>query len=289
MWHGGTVSQGSRCTATLGCHTQSLRDKVILVGVAVLAMLSEACGQTQPAVVPLRNAHSHNDEMHKRPLVEALDNGFCNIEADVYQRDGKLLVGHEPKNLNPDRTLQKLYLEPLRQRIKQNGGRVYRDGPQVFLMLDLKTSPAATYLVLQKALADYADIITSFEHGKATQRALRIVLSGREPRGQLMAEQIRYAGFDGRIFDINSNQPADMMPWLSDNWTKRFTWHGDGPMPKDQREKLRGYVEKAHQNGWLIRFWATPDRPAVWKELRAAGVDLINVDDLAGLRKFLLK
>jgi len=42
----------------------------------------------------------------------------------------------------------------------------------------------------------------------------------------------------------------------------------------------------------LIRFWATPDiagkeRDAVWTELLEAGVDLINTDDLTGLRAFL--
>jgi hypothetical protein len=267
---------------------QYILNRLVFVSIIALAAISQAGETTHNLPVPLPNAHSHNDEMHQRPLLDALENGFCGIEADVYQCGGKLLVGHDAKGLKPDRTLQKLYLDPLRKRIRENGGRVYRGGPQVFLMLDLKTSPRATYPLLRKTLAEYADIITTFDHGKVTQRALRIVLSGREPRAQLAAEQVRYAGFDGRIFDIASGESANMMPWLSDNWTKRFSWHGDGPMPNDQREKLRGYVEKAHRHGWLIRFWATPDRPEVWRELRAAGVDLINVDNLVGLRKFLL-
>jgi hypothetical protein len=36
-----------------------------------------------------------------------------------------------------------------------------------------------------------------------------------------------------------------------------------------------------------VRFWATPEKVAVWEELRAAGVDLINTDQLADLRRFL--
>ena len=35
-----------------------------------------------------------------------------------------------------------------------------------------------------------------------------------------------------------------------------------------------------------MRFWAVRDVPEVWRELRAADVDLINTDDLAGLDKF---
>jgi hypothetical protein len=37
-----------------------------------------------------------------------------------------------------------------------------------------------------------------------------------------------------------------------------------------------------------VRFWATPDTPAMWKELQAAGCDLINTDKLDELRAFLL-
>jgi hypothetical protein len=30
-----------------------------------------------------------------------------------------------------------------------------------------------------------------------------------------------------------------------------------------------------------LRFWGTPNLPEFWKELVAAGVDLVGVDDLA--------
>src|SRR5437773_7233099 len=84
---------------------------------------------------PLRHAHAHNDYEHKRPLLDALAHGFCSVEADVFLSDGALLVGHERKDLRPGRTLEKLYLDPLAQRAKANGGRVYRGGPTVFLLV----------------------------------------------------------------------------------------------------------------------------------------------------------
>jgi hypothetical protein len=37
----------------------------------------------------------------------------------------------------------------------------------------------------------------------------------------------------------------------------------------------------------MIRFWATPDKEPMWRELNEAGVDLINADNLSGLRQFL--
>src|SRR6478672_12695010 len=86
-----------------------------------------------PATVPLKNAHAHNDYEHTRPLFDALDQGFCSVEADIYLIDGQLLVAHDRKDVKPDRTLESLYLDPLRERVKANGGRVYKDGPTIYL------------------------------------------------------------------------------------------------------------------------------------------------------------
>jgi hypothetical protein len=92
--------------------------------------------------------------------------------------------------------------------------------------------------------------------------------------------------------DLGSAAPASFIPLISDNWTKIFTWQGDGEMPPAEREKLRQIVRTAHHNGQRVRFWATPDTPgpqreAVWRELLATDVDHINTDDLAGLERFL--
>ena len=114
-----------------------------------------------------------------------------------------------------------------------------------------------------------------------------VVISGFRPR-ELMAKQpVRYAGFDGRLDDLDSTEPATFMPMISDRWDKYFSWRGDGPMPAAEREKLQGIVKQAHSKGRIVRLWATPELPTVWKELRAAGVDLINTDRLAELRSFL--
>src|SRR4051795_874708 len=77
---------------------------------------------------PLPQAHAHNDYEHARPLLDALDHGFCSVEADIWLMPEGLLIGHDRKDLRPNRTLQALYLDPLRERIQANGGRVYRGG-----------------------------------------------------------------------------------------------------------------------------------------------------------------
>jgi hypothetical protein len=238
-------------------------------------------------VVPLRHAHAHNDYAHKRPLFEALEHGFCSVEADVFLRDGRLLVGHTGFDLRPERTLESLYLDPLRQRVRANHGKVYPDGPTVYLLVDVKTEANATYAALDRVLVRYAEMLSVTRKGKYEEKAITVVVSGNRARDAIAAQEVRYAGIDGRPGDLDATLPADLMPWISASWSSVFSWKGDGPMPAEERQKLREFVRKAHAHGRLVRFWATPERPEFWKELRAAGVDLINTDRLDDLRRFL--
>src|ERR1700691_2176356 len=91
---------------------------------ALLAVLiGPAVGPLEAAATPLVRAHAHNDYEHKRPLFDALDQVLCGGEADIFPVDGRLLVGHIRRLLKPERTLESLYLIPLKERIAKNGGR----------------------------------------------------------------------------------------------------------------------------------------------------------------------
>jgi hypothetical protein len=261
---------------------------VLLTGTLFFALPRSQSADDQPRpVVPLPHAHAHNDYAHKRPLLDALDNGFCSVEADVFLVDGELLVGHVSWELQRTRTLQKLYLDPLRERVKVNDGRVYKNGPDFWLLIDVKTEAKTTYEALHKVLARYDDMLSSVKDGKIDRRAITVVVSGNRARADLAAQTLRYAGIDGRASDLGSTEPAHQMPWISDRWSSLFRWDGTGPMPDAERAKLREFVRKAHDHGRLVRFWATPEKVAIWKELRAAGVDLINTDRLEELHGFL--
>jgi hypothetical protein len=245
--------------------------------------------KTEPAVAPLKNAHAHNDYEHKRPLFDALDNGFISVEADVYLIDGKLLVAHDRKDVKPDRTLESLYLDPLRERVKANGGWVYKNRSTIHLLVDVKTAAEETYAALDKVLAKYADILTVVKDGKYEQKAVSVVLSGNRAKETVTKQAVRYVGIDGRPEDLDSDVPSHLIPWISASWISQFKWFGDGPMPADQKAKLKSFVEKAHAKGRMVRFWATPEKEAFWKELLDNRVDLINTDKLPELRAFLLK
>jgi hypothetical protein len=242
----------------------------------------------EKSATPLPRAHAHNDYEHKRPLLDALEQGFCSVEADVYLVGEELLVAHTRRDLKPDRTLEKLYLIPLKERAQANGGRVYQDVPTFYLMIDVKTEAKATYAAVDKVLARYGDMLSVTRDGKFQSRAVTVVLSGNRDQETVKRQKVRYVGIDGRPSDLDSEAPVHLMPWISTSWGSVFRWNGDGPMPAAERDKLKDFVAKAHRHGRKVRFWATPEKPEVWKELLAADVDLINTDRLVELRRFLL-
>jgi len=257
----------------------------------VLRETAEATGPTE--TTPLMQAHAHNDYNHEVPLFDALGNGFCSVEADVFLIDGKLLVGHSHDELKAERTLESLYLNPLLDRVRQNGGHVFPDGPTFTLLVDVKSDGEETYIVLDTVLGMYEDMLTSVTVGKVERKPVTVIISGNRAWERIASDPTRYAGVDGRLTDLGSDRSTHLMPLISDHWGQAFKWDGRGPMPDSERAELRRIVQDAHNHGQRVRFWATPDQPspertAVWSELLAADVDLIGTDDLGGLRKFLL-
>jgi len=239
------------------------------------------------AVKPLAQAHAHNDYEHARPLFDALNHGFCSVEADIWLTPDGLLIGHDRKDLKPGRTLESLYLDPLREQSKANGGRVYRDGPAFYLLIDVKTEAEATYAALDKVLARYADILTVTREGKVETNAVTAILSGNRASDIVAKQAVRYIGIDGRPENLDANPSANLYPWISANWTQLFQWNGQGIMPAAEKQKLQALVKRAHDQGCKIRFWSTAENETMWKELLAAGVDYINTDKLDELQRFL--
>ena len=270
---------------------------VALASLTGAAAAPAAVAQTSsPAPVlgqPLAAAHAHNDYEHDRPLFDALEHGFTSVEADVWLVDGELLVAHDLEDVKAGVTLESLYLDPLEELTRQAGHSVYPkwDG-SVQLLIDIKSEGEATYAAIEKELAEHPSIMTRYINGTVKPGPVTAVISGNRPLATMQAQDQRSSFYDGRASDLTSGMPASLMPLVSNNWTKLFTWQGVGPMPELERAKLHAYVETAHANGYRVRFWATPDqagdaRDAVWNELYNAGVDHINTDDLEGLQQFL--
>lgn len=258
---------------------------LVLVGTALV--LQDATRSAEPPAAPLPRAHAHNDYYHERPLLDALDHGFCSVEADVFLVNGKLLVGHFKFELTSSRSLRSLYLEPLKQRVAANQGRVFPQGPPFTLLIDIKSDAETTYAALHKLLEEYDDVLSVTKGEKHRPNAVTVVISGNRAQNAIASTMVRRAGIDGRLTDIDSEQPAHLMPLISDNWGQHFRWRGQGDMPEQERRKLRELVKKIHGDERRVRFWATPESPAVWSELLDAGVDLIGTDDLETLSNYL--
>ncbi|MBN1854323.1 MAG: phosphatidylinositol-specific phospholipase C/glycerophosphodiester phosphodiesterase family protein [Pirellulales bacterium] len=250
----------------------------------------ESPAQIVQKVKPLCHAHAHNDYLQARPLLDALDRGFCSIEADIHLAGDSLLVGHDRWNLHPERTFQGLYLDPLRKRVQANGGWVYPDTKiPILLLIDIKTDGGATYQRLREVLGRYDILFSNTEiHGQSNPPVVAI-LSGNRPLKEVEQDPKRRVGIDGRIGDLDSKIHPHLMPLISDAWSAHFTWRGHGAMPENEQARLREMVKKAHERNRRIRFWGTPEKEAVWRELRDAGVDLIGSDNLDRLQQFLLQ
>ncbi|MEG8274763.1 phosphatidylinositol-specific phospholipase C/glycerophosphodiester phosphodiesterase family protein [Streptomyces sp. AHA2] len=265
-----------------------------LAGAVALPGTDALAGEHRHRPRPLWRAHAHNDYEHPRPLFDALDHRFGSVEADIHLVGDRLLVAHDAEDLDPSRTLESLYLDPLAARVRSHHGSVYRgQRGSLQLLVDIKTEGSSTYLELDRHLRRYRHLFTTYAHGRVLPGPVTVVVSGdRAARAPLAAQPIRRAFYDGRLADLGSQAPASLIPLVSDNWTLNFTWQGVGAFPDAERHKLRGIVTAAHRRGQRVRFWATPDLPgpardAVWSELLAADVDHLNTDDLAGLEAFL--
>ncbi|QFG23592.1 phosphatidylinositol-specific phospholipase C/glycerophosphodiester phosphodiesterase family protein [Actinomadura sp. WMMB 499] len=267
-----------------------------LAGVLALAVAAPAAAGPRPGVDlgrPLPQAHAHNDYHHERPLLDALEHGFTSVEADVWLVDGELLVAHDAWELPEAGTFEDLYLDPLTNLVKGKGRGVYPRWDGTFqLLVDIKTEAESTYAAVEDELAEHRRILARYQRGKVHRGPVQAVISGNRPLETMRAAKRRYGFYDGRSGDLGGPLDARLMPLVSDNWNNLFGWRGVGPMPAAERARLHEMVDSAHRAGQRIRFWATPDAPgpardAVWTELRAAGVDHINTDDLPGLREFL--
>ena len=244
--------------------------------------------------------HSHNDYYRSKPLQEALHAGMLSIEADVYVQNDELLVGHDRHELRPERTLRRLYLEPLNRAFQSlggideshpNGGRVRESGRPVMLLVDFKNDGQKSWRILEKQLAEYPGlfrVVRKDADGYTIEPGPVIVtVSGQRPSIHSFASvSERRSAYDGRLNNLDSDVPAHVMPLVS-------TSYGDLLKYSQQNnhaslsETLQQFNTLCAKHGRLARVWATPDQQRVWKMLADNGMQLINTDSPSRLSRFL--
>ena len=82
-----------------------------------------------------------------------------------------------------------------------------------------------------------------------------------------------------------------MAPIASVDFAAVFGAVASGTLNSTQQQTLAEQVAAAHSKGIKARYWDQPGWPvstrnAIWRTLASAGVDLINVDDIAAIANF---
>ena len=268
-----------------------LTNSVLLMTLFVSVIPVTSCGEqvkvpTEPPS-PLLRAHAHNDYLNKRPLLDALDQGFCSVEVDIFLRGQKFHVAHTRFGIRKDRTLEEMYLKPLAERIKRNKGVVFPGQKRFILLIDIKDDGDEAYPVLDRLLTRYGSLFTAVLHGEHRPGPVTAILSGARPRDLVEKDHTRYCALDGRPGDLGGTAAPDLIPLISDKWSNHFKWRGRGLFPPEERQRLEEFVKRTRKQGRILRFWAVPDRKESWKALHESGVDLINTDKLEELSLFL--
>lgn len=221
---------------------------------------------------------AHNDYEKKEPFTKAFGLQVGYIEADVFLKEGVLLVAHTANELNSTRTLETLYIQPLQ---KQLLGSSYSESHPLSLMIDLKTSGKETLGALIKLLASYPDVTNS--------KKLRITISGNVPDASTWSSYPNYIFFDGRPGNSYSAAQLQRINLVSASFRDYTQWNGKGELTTHDQNKLQTVIQKAHAWGKPIRFWATPDFTNAWIKLNKLGVDILNTDEVEQLHAFLAK
>src|SRR3982750_3098142 len=148
----------------------------------IVALLAFSAPPQQCPSSRLLPAYAHNDYQNPHPLQDALALGFQGVEADYVLVNGKLLVGHSRGDTRPGRTLERLYLSPLRERIRLCGW-VQAAERRFLLTVEYKGRALEGYRALREELTRFRDVVGT---ARAPGR-VEVVLVGWHPSLEEMA------------------------------------------------------------------------------------------------------
>ena len=252
-----------------------MRNRLLLTAASVFAaLLLPLASEARPHPVLL---HSHNDYERTAPFWEAYSQHCASVEADVFLKDGQLLVGHEEEVLVPERSFSALYVDPIVNTFRQNGGRMWKGSDETLqLMVELKsdTEPELTEVV--NLLGQYPDVFCAPD-------GVKVVITGNTPDCGDFASYPRWISFDGDLEEDLSvrytPEQLERVALISMNF-RRFArkWNGKGRMIDPELDAVNAAIAAAHAVGKPIRFWNAPEGTTSYFTFWKLGVDYVNTD-----------
>jgi len=234
----------------------------------------------QPPSYTVANTHSHNDYEQRIPFWLAYNAAFGSIEADIWLRAGKLLIGHDSNEIKSGRTLEDYYIRPLDSCVRMNNGHPFADaGRQLQLLIDIKTDSIGTLDALVALLKKYPLLTGS--------PSLKWAITGNRPASALFTSYPSFIWFDGVLHEDYSSQALSRICIMSDDFKYYSTWNGLDNMPDPDWQRLQQAVSKSHRLHKPVRFWRAPDFSDAWRVFIRLQVDYINTDHLPELAAFL--
>ena len=232
----------------------------------------------QQKTYTVADAHAHNDYIHPVPFYTAWNAGFGSIEADVFPVKGILLVAHDTAAIEPRRTLESLYIDPLLKELKKNPNR------KVNLLIDIKENYKESLKLLMQELEPLKKYLFT-DNDKANP--VTILISGERPPPGEYKNYPGYIFFDDDLRFVHSPKEWKRVGLVSLSFERYSSWKGEEPITEKDKALLIHVVDSVHHAGKKIRFWAAPDNEDSWNLQMKLGVDLIGTDKIEVFSKFL--
>ncbi len=241
-----------------------------ILSAAAALMLSCAMSAQTPIMI-----HSHNDYTREVPFYQAYSQKVNSIEADVFLKGGRLLVGHEIEDLTPERSFDNMYLQPIVSLFRLNGGRAWKDSDaKLQLMVELKSETAPAMKVLVAKLKKYPEVFDP----SVNPDAVRVVITGNVPSPEDFVKYPEYIRYDGIIDAGYTPEQLKRVALFSTNFRGYSTWNGKGSILPAEYGRLMEVIDYAHSLNKPIRFWNAPEGVTVYYTFLNMGVDYINTD-----------
>jgi Glycerophosphoryl diester phosphodiesterase family len=223
------------------------------------------------------NAHAHNDYMHPVPFYTAYNAGFGSIEADIFPVNGILCVAHSKSEIQPQRTLKSLYLDPLLHELAVNNSR------RLTLLVDVKEN----YKLSLQLLIQEIEPLKQYLSTPQESRYLIILISGNRPPPAEYKDYPAFIFFDDDLKLHHSPNEWNRVGLVSLPFNKISDWKGEDDINSKDKKRFRCIIDSVQSAGKHIRFWAAPDNETSWKMQMKLGVDLIGTDKIDELANFL--